>query len=143
VAAETDQQEAAQEAAMAFITRESPGGADDTIIPPSFMTTNDSDPFDSVVVEATHCPDAKRNILDDLNRAESTMLPPPPDKESVAVFLRVKPTTEREREITKEMGGSEVSLPSRPILPPCRPPWRWSGSSPSTRWLCWRRRTAR
>ena len=37
------------------------------------------------------CPDAKRNLLEDLNLAENTLLPAPGDKESVAVFLRVKP----------------------------------------------------
>ena len=37
------------------------------------------------------------------------MLPPPPEKEPVAVFLRVKPSTSREREIAKERGeGREV-----------------------------------
>ena len=43
------------------------------------------------------CPDAKRNLLDDLNLAESTLLPAPGDKESVAVFLRVKPRWGRVR----------------------------------------------
>ena len=42
------------------------------------------------------CPDAKRNLLDDLNLAENTLLPAPGDKESVAVFLRVKPRWGRE-----------------------------------------------
>ena len=35
-------------------------------------------------------PNAKRNLLDDLNSAgaEQTMLPPPPQKENIEVYLR-------------------------------------------------------
>ena len=52
-------------AAMAFISRES-GVSEDSSIHPSFMTATDEDPF--AAAETTAAIDAKRNLLDDLNR---------------------------------------------------------------------------
>lgn len=52
-----------------------------------------TDPFSTAVEGcAEEYPNAKRNILDDLNNAEQTMLPPPPQKENLAVFLRYYPS---------------------------------------------------
>eukprot|EP00092_Neocalanus_flemingeri_P032334 GFUD01035153.1.p1 GENE.GFUD01035153.1~~GFUD01035153.1.p1 ORF type:complete len:1912 (+),score=653.09 GFUD01035153.1:74-5809(+) len=87
---------------MAFITRDSTILSEDVTIPPSFMTTNDEDPFSSGAAASELYPDARRNILDDINNAENTFLPPPPQKESLAVYLRVKPRTDKELELVKE-----------------------------------------
>ena len=38
----------------------------------------------------------RRNILSELNSAELRLLPVPQEKESLKVFLRVKPKTEHE-----------------------------------------------
>ena len=59
-------------------------------MPKSFMTMHVTDPFTTAIEGVSEYPNAKRNILDDLNNAEATMLPPPPppQKENLAVFLR-------------------------------------------------------
>ena len=58
-------------------------------MPKSFLTMHVTDPFSTAMeVNQEEYPNAKRNILDDLNNAEQTMLPPPPQKENLAVFLR-------------------------------------------------------
>ncbi len=41
----------------------------------------------------------RRNILSDINNAEFTMLPVPQEKESLQVFLRVKPKTDHELKV--------------------------------------------
>ena len=51
----------------------------------------------------------RRNILDDINNADSTVLPPPSEKESLAVYLRVKPNTAAELDLVKEIHGSDDS----------------------------------
>ena len=81
---------------MAFISKERESTGEDATIPPSFMTYHDEvgkakqskegflmhlilkDPFASAVESASalHCPDAKRNLLDDLNRfGQKHMMP--------------------------------------------------------------------
>ena len=59
-------------------------------MPKSFITMHVTDPFTTAIEGVSEYPNAKRNILDDLNNAEATMLPPPPppQKENLAVFLR-------------------------------------------------------
>ncbi len=42
---------------------------------------------------------SRRNILSDINNAEFTMLPVPQEKESLQVFLRVKPKTDHELKV--------------------------------------------
>ena len=76
---------------MAFISKERESTGEDSTIPPSFMTYHDEvgllyawflnasslkDPFASAMESASalHCPDAKRNLLDDLNRFSMTLL---------------------------------------------------------------------
>ena len=54
---------------MAFISRES-GVSEDSSIHPSFMTATDEDPF--AAAETSAAIDAKRNLLDDLNRCRRT-----------------------------------------------------------------------
>ena len=95
---------------MAFITRDSTILSEDVTIPPSFMTTNDEDPF-TRGASSESIPDARRNILDDINNAENTFLPPPPQKESLAVFLRVKPRTDMELELVRENSGDKDDTP--------------------------------
>jgi len=96
---------------MAFITRDSTLLSEDATIPPSFMTTNDEDPFSSGGAASVLYPDARRNILDDINNAENTFLPPPPQKESLAVFLRVKPRTDKELELVRENSDVKDDTP--------------------------------
>ena len=61
-------------------------------IPPSFLTMHVTDPFATALGGSSDMeyPNAKRNLLDDLNSAgaEQTMLPPPPQKENIEVYLR-------------------------------------------------------
>ena len=79
---------------MAFITRDSSVYSEDASVAPSFVTSNDLDPFSSGAGVSVVYPDVKRNILEDLNNAENTtVLPPPSEKETLAVYLRVKPKT--------------------------------------------------
>ena len=51
-----------------------------------------TDPFATALGEPSVeiYPNAKKNLLDDLNSAgaEQTMLPPPPPKENIEVYLR-------------------------------------------------------
>ena len=51
-----------------------------------------TDPFATALGEPSVeiYPNAKKNLLDDLNSAgaEQTMLPPPPQKENIEVYLR-------------------------------------------------------
>ena len=48
-----------------------------------------TDPFSTAMEDAHEdYPNAKRNLLEAINNAELTMLPPPPQKENLAVFLR-------------------------------------------------------
>ena len=60
-------------------------------VPRSFITMHVTDPFSTAMEGSSEegIPNAKRNLLDDLNNAESTMLPPPPQKENLAVYLRL------------------------------------------------------
>ncbi len=58
-------------------------------MPKSFMTMHVTDPFSTAMEGAQEeYPNAKRNLLDAINNAEATMLPPPSQKENLAVFLR-------------------------------------------------------
>ena len=58
-------------------------------IPKSFITMHVTDPFATAMEGAQEeYPNAKRNLLEAINNAELTMLPPPPQKENLAVFLR-------------------------------------------------------
>ena len=60
-------------------------------IPKSFITMHVTDPFATAMEGAQEeYPNAKRNLLEAINNAEATtfMLPPPPQKENLAVFLR-------------------------------------------------------
>ena len=60
-----------------------------TAIPKSFITMHVTDPFSTAMEDAhEEYPNAKRNLLEAINNAELTMLPPPPQKENLAVFLR-------------------------------------------------------
>jgi len=98
---------------MAFITRDSTILSEGVSIPPSFLTTNDEDPFSSGGAGSESYPDARRNILDDINNAENTFLPPPPQKESLAVFLRVKPRTDMELDLVRENSGDKDDTPEQ------------------------------
>merc|ERR550532_3851295 len=71
---------------------------------PSFLTMHTTDPFATALGGSAgeEYPNAKRNLLDDLNSAgaeQTVMLPPPPTKENISVYLRVKPKTAQEKEI--------------------------------------------
>ena len=58
-------------------------------MPKSFITMHVTDPFATAMEGCNEeYPNAKRNLLDDINNAECTVLPPPPQKENLAVFLR-------------------------------------------------------
>ena len=51
-----------------------------------------TDPFATALSGSSeeNYPNAKKNLLDDLNSAgaEQTMMPPPPQKENIEVYLR-------------------------------------------------------
>ena len=96
---------------MAFITRDSSVYSEDASVAPSFVTSNDLDPFSSGAGVSVVYPDFKRNILEDLNNAENTtVLPPPSEKETLAVYLRVKPKTKEEAKIAEDSGVKSVDV---------------------------------
>jgi len=99
---------------MAFISQDDTVSDDQSMfVAPSFMTSaNDEDPYSGNGVSKIEIyPSTRRNILDDINNVETTVLPAPSEKESLSVFLRVKPNTEKELEIIRENQklGSEDS----------------------------------
>ena len=57
-------------------------------------------------------PDARKNLLAEINRAESTVLPapPPPQQETLAVFLRIKPKSAQETEMVRGQEEEERAL---------------------------------
>merc|ERR1719319_2040508 len=69
-------------------------------------SANDEDPYSSEGLISVVYPDTKRNLLDAINEeGDSTVVPPsatPIQKESLSVFLRVKPKTAKELDIVKE-----------------------------------------
>jgi len=97
---------------MAFVTRDSTILSEGASIPPSFLATNDEDPFRSRGQSSESIPDARRNILEDINNAENTALPPPPQKENIEVYLRVKPRTDEELELVRENSGNAKDIPT-------------------------------
>ena len=64
----------------------------DNSIHRSFLTMHVTDPFATALSGSSeeNYPNAKKNLLDDLNSAgaEQTMMPPPPQKENIEVYLR-------------------------------------------------------
>ena len=64
----------------------------DNSIARSFLTMHVTDPFATALGEPSVeiYPNAKKNLLEDLNSAEQTMMmmPPPPQKENIEVYLR-------------------------------------------------------
>ncbi|XP_023341937.1 kinesin-like protein KIF20A [Eurytemora carolleeae] len=92
----------------AFITRDS-SSSDESLLPPSFIAAHHEDPFQTRGSSIVY-PDARRNILMDINNAENTVLPLPSDKDTLKVFLRVKPRTEEETKLSKEGGYTENEI---------------------------------
>ena len=66
-------------------------------MPKSFITMHVTDPFSTAIEGGQdEYPNAKRNLLEAINNAEATtfMLPPPSQKENLAVFLRYEQTVQ-------------------------------------------------
>ena len=84
-------------------------------VPRSFITMHVTDPFSTAMEGNSEegIPNAKRNLLDDLNNAESTMLPPPPQKENLAVYLRLVESSQ-----SSKLSEWSISNPLFIISPP-------------------------
>ena len=62
--------------------------------------------------ESVVVPDARKNLLAEINRAESTVLPAPlpPQQETLAVFLRIKPKSAQETEMVRGQEAEEKEV---------------------------------
>lgn len=95
---------------MAYISRDSTADSgNNSTIPPSFITATDDDPYLNNAASVIY-PEVRRNLISDINNAESTVLPAPSEKEALKVYLRVKPRTEDEIELSKSEGYEQNEI---------------------------------
>ena len=62
--------------------------------------------------ESVVVPDAQKNLLAEINRAESTVLPAPPQpqQETLSVFLQIKPKSAQETEMVRGQEAEEKEV---------------------------------